>query len=81
MFTDAEVGMAIAHGRRVRSITRDAQSIIDGKNAAIDEAHSALEMAYAEIRKLQGQLVTETARRQAAEIQVDQLKALAMSLA
>ena len=74
MFTDTEVGLAIAHGRQMRGVVSDANAIIAGKDAAIDEAHD-------EIRRLHAELATERARRQAAESQVAKLKSLVRSLA
>lgn len=81
MFTDVEIGLMHAHRRNMNSVVSDAQRIVDSKNDAIEEAHG-------EIRRLHQLLANETARRQAAELERDDLKlrnarlaALARSLA
>lgn len=77
MFTDTEIALLQTNSHNMR----DAQRVVDRQDAAIDEAHGALALAYAEIRRLRAELTTERAARQAADLKVEALKKLARSLA
>lgn len=71
MFTETEVGMAIAHGRNIRDLTGQAQAIVNSKNEAIDEAH-------AEIIRLQNALAVEQANSAGLAAAVNVLKDIAV---
>jgi hypothetical protein len=74
MITEGELMLTWRHQRQMTNLETAAQGIIDRKDRAVTVAHD-------EIRRLQQALRLETARRQAAEIEVADLRARNAKLA
>jgi len=67
MFSDVEIGLAARHRADLRAYAREAQTIVDQKN-------SELGLAYAEIKRLQGELGIEKAKRQSLALKLDRAR-------
>lgn len=66
MFTYTEIGLKMGYDRAIAAMADEAQAIIDRKAASLDVAH-------AEIRRLQRELALERAVRIAAELKLEKL--------
>lgn len=66
MWTDSEVGMAMAHRRQTRAFANSAQALVDEMDTDIEQLRAQLAAARDVIR-------TERAGRLAAELRVQQL--------
>lgn len=67
MFTDGEIMMAHRHRRDLQSYAQQAQDIVDRKQAQLDAA-------LATIRRLEGELAIEKAKRQSLELKLDRAR-------
>lgn len=69
MFTDTEVALSIRYTAELDGVARDAQRLVDSKNASIGALQAAL-------RKALAVLEDEKALRHAAEMRLDRLNRL-----
>lgn len=67
MFTDTEIMLAQRHRADLRAYAGAAQDIVDRKDAQLDAA-------LARIRRLEGELAIEKARRQSLELKLDRAR-------
>lgn len=66
MFTDTELGMALAHGRQMKSFGRDAQGLVD-------ELDNDITVLRAQLAAVRAELADELALRLSVEMKLAKL--------